>query len=534
MPSTSSYIRHEPCPSCGSRDNLARYDDGHGYCFGCGHYDKGEEPMETVEAVAEPPVGDVGGAHRSLPKRRITEETCRKFDYRVANLGGQAAQIAAYRDASGTVCAHHVRYANKRFAWHGDARRAVLWGRHLWTPSPKIKVVVTEGEIDAMTVSQLMGHKWPVVSLPNGAASAASAIAASIDWLEQFDSVVLMLDMDEPGQKAAKEAAALLSPGKARIASLPLKDPNECLLADRGEEVLTAFWRAQVWRPDGIVDGRDLWDVIVRDDDRGGLPYPFAALQRMTHGLRKSELVTICAGTGIGKSLVVREVAYHLLTEGETVGYIALEESVKRTALGLMSCHLNRRLHVERADEEEMRDAFDATVGSGRLYLYDHFGSLDSDNLMHRIRYLARGCGCGWVVLDHISIVVSGMEGGDERRVIDQTMTRLRSIAQEMDIGMLVVSHLRRPDGVGHEEGARTSLAQLRGSAAIGQLSDIVIGLERDQQDEEDRNRTTVRVLKNRYTGETGVGGVLRYDERTGRLLDESGVSSSDFDGVPF
>lgn len=135
-------------------------------------------------------------------------------------------------------------------------------------------------------------------------------------------------------------------------------------------------------------------------------------------------------------------------------------------------------------------------------------------------------------MLDHISIVVSGMDGGDERRVIDQTMTRLRSITQELGIGMIVVSHLRRPEGRGHEEGASTSLAQLRGSAAIGQLSDIVIGLERDQQSEDERDITTVRVLKNRYTGETGVGGDLRYDQRTGRLLDFGTVTKEAFDGV--
>ena len=31
----SNFVRHEPCPNCNSRDNLARYSDGHAYCFGC-------------------------------------------------------------------------------------------------------------------------------------------------------------------------------------------------------------------------------------------------------------------------------------------------------------------------------------------------------------------------------------------------------------------------------------------------------------------------------------------------------------------
>ena len=87
---------------------------------------------------------------------------------------------------------------------------------------------------------------------------------------------------------------------------------------------------------------------------------------------------------------------------------------------------------------------------------------------------------------------------------------------------MLVISHLRRPDTSqkSHEEGGITSLAQLRGSHAISQLSDIVIGLERNQQDEDEsmRNTIKVRVLKNRFSGDTGIAGYLEYSKKTDRL----------------
>ena len=123
------------------------------------------------------------------------------------------------------------------------------------------------------------------------------------------------------------------------------------------------------------------------------------------------------------------------------------------------------------------------------------------------------------IVLDHLSIVVSGMEGGDERREIDRVMTQLRSLCEELKCSLFLVSHLRRPEGKGHEEGANTSLAQLRGSHSIAQLSDIVLGLERDQQDDEGKaNITTIRVLKNRYTGETGKATSVEYNTQTGRL----------------
>jgi twinkle protein len=199
-----------------------------------------------------------------------------------------------------------------------------------------------------------------------------------------------------------------------------------------------------------------------------------------------------------------------------------LEENVKRTVTGFMGMYLNRPLHISREGltDEQIKDSWVHTAGSGNLFLYDHWGSTDSDNLISRLRYLARGCGCRFLVLDHISIVVSGIGDGDERRLIDNTMTKLRSLVEETGVCLFLVSHLRRPEGnKGHEDGLHTSLSHLRGSAAIAQLSDIVIGLERNQQSD-DPNRTTVRVLKNRYSGTTGVAGELGYSKQTGRLLD--------------
>ena len=150
--------------------------------------------------------------------------------------------------------------------------------------------------------------------------------------------------------------------------------------------------------------------------------------------------------------------------------------------------------------------------------MYDHWGSIQGDNLLGRIRYMAKVLDVEYVVLDHLSIVVSGIGDGDERRMIDNTMTMLRSLVEETKIGMILVSHLKRPDGKGHEEGAITSLAQLRGSASIAQLSDMVIGLERNQQDPDNKNQTIVRVLKNRFSGETGIATALHYNQDTGAL----------------
>jgi len=523
MEDSSEFIRHVACPHCGSSDANAMYADGKHYCFSCQTLTPADN--EGVIAVTTPksnhsflPI-EVG----ALGKRKINEKTTKHWQYGLATFNGTKVQVANYYDRQGTLQAQKVRFPNKDFTVIGDIKKINLYGEHLARDRGKM-ITIVEGELDALSLSQCFDNKWPVVSIPQGAQSAKKSVAKALDWLCNYDSIILMFDNDEAGQAAAIDVANILPPNKAKIAKLPLKDASDMMQAGRTQELIDAVWSAKTYRPDGIVAGTDLWDVVTTDDEKDAVSYPYVGLQEKTGGCRRGEIVTITAGSGIGKSQLARELAHNLIKQGESVGYIALEENVKRTALGLMSLELNKPLHLRQdngVSEEEMKDAFNNTVGSGRVYLYDHWGSTDSDNLLSKIRYMVRGCGVSFIVLDHISIVVSGLEGGDERRLIDNTMTRLRALVEELNCGMLLISHLKRPSGdKGHEDGAQTSLAQLRGSAAIGQLSDMVIGLERNQQDKDNPHISDVRVLKNRWSGETGIACHLQYDKDTGRMTE--------------
>lgn len=514
---SSTFVRHVPCEHCGSSDAGSIYTDNHFHCFACGVTTNDTVGIPLATETKKEKLGLITGEYRDLIKRKLREDTCRKFGYQVGEFKGQKVHIAPYYSKDGEMVAQKVRFPNKDFKVLGDLSKAQLFGANLWGNGKKI--VVTEGEIDCLTVSQVQNNKWPVVSVPNGAQGAKKAIQKNFEYFNSFEEIVFMFDMDEPGQKAARECAEMFEGGKAKIANLSMKDPNELLLAGKEQEIITAIWNAREHRPDGIVSGADLWEQVSEKIEIESIPYPWAALNEKTLGARKGELVTITAGSGIGKSAVVREIAHHLLKQGQTVGMLMLEENPKRTALGLMGIELNKPLHInsEGVTDEAFKHSFENTVGSGRLYLYDHWGSSDIDNLISRVRYMARGCGCQWIILDHLSIVVSGLGDGDERRLIDRAMTSLRSLVEETGIGMFVVSHLKRPEGKGHEEGTRPSLAQLRGSHAIGQLSDMVIGLSRDQQGD-NPNETTIHVLKNRFSGATGEGGQLFYDLNTGRL----------------
>jgi twinkle protein len=520
----STFLRHIPCENCGSSDANSLYSDGHEFCFACQTHKHGDGTCaETPTVSSKKEKGLISGSYQDLIKRGIREDTCRKFQYQVGEHNGRVVQIAPYYDATGTLIAQKIRGADKRFSVLGNISTAQLFGANLWNSGKKI--VVTEGEIDCLTVSQVQGNKWPVVSVPNGAQGAKKAIQKNLEYLNQFEEVIFMFDQDEPGKKAMAECVELFEAGKAKIATLPFKDANECLQKGQPEAIVSAMWNAKAYRPDGILAGEDLWDQVSSTEVIPSVPYPWGELNKLTHGARKGELVTMTAGSGVGKSAIVREIAHHLIKQGETVGMIMLEENPKRTALGLMGIELNKPLHLSRegVSEADLKNSFNRTVGSGRVFLYNHFGSSDIDNLVSRVRFLARGCGCSWIILDHLSIVVSGLGDGDERRLIDNAMTYLRTLVEETGVGLFLVSHLRRPEGdKGHEQGAKTSLSQLRGSHSIAQLSDMVIGLERNQQGE-NPNLTTLRVLKNRFSGETGEAGFLNYDRETGRLSETTG-----------
>ena len=523
MPNTDSsdYVSHEPCPKCGSRDNLARYSDGHGYCFGCTHYEDGDGTTYTTHE-RKSDMGLIKIDYQPLITRGIDEETCRKFGYGVGSMAGQPVQIAEYRSDDGKIAAQKIRTKSKNFSILGNGRALGLWGQHLWSTGGRM-VVVSEGELDALSISQIQNNRWPVVSISSGASGAVKTVKKSLEWLEKFETVVFMFDNDEPGKKAAADCSLLLSPGKAKIASLPLKDANEMLVAGRTKEVVSAIWDAKTYRPDGVIAGEDMWEQIQSAGSKESIEYPWAGLNEKTYGIRLGEVVTICSGTGQGKSLVCREWQHWLMGKGHKVGIIALEESVCQSAQALMGINMEIPPHRWKSVDipvETKKKSFEDTVGSGRCVLYDHWGSLEAENLLNKIRYMARGMGCTHLFLDHLSIVISGIGDGDERRMIDNIMTKLRSLVEELNIALFIVSHLRRPEGRGHEEGSVVSLSHLRGSSSIASLSDLVIGLERNQQDEEESNLSTIRVLKNRYSGETGIACRVRYCTNTGRLTE--------------
>ena len=273
----SEFVRHEPCENCGSSDGKSLYSDGHTFCFVCHHYVHGDGTVNNNVMTTN--VQLQGSAGR-LQKRGISEQTCEKFKcYR----DGEKLRFY-YFSSDGALIGAKVKGKDKTFTCEGKVNS--LFGMQLFrhkTTNKTKKLVITEGEMDCLSVWEAQPH-WDVVSIPNGAQAAKKAIQNHYEWINHYDKIVLFFDNDEAGQKAATDCAQVLPPGKVYIGALEEhKDASEALQAGDAEAIRAVCnYDHVLYRPDGIVDGKTLLDLVTQPSKPCDHEYPFAGLQHLS------------------------------------------------------------------------------------------------------------------------------------------------------------------------------------------------------------------------------------------------------------
>lgn len=538
----ATQLRQQPCPDCGSSDALTIYDD-HTHCYACGkqNWKKMEEAEKatntsTFDTYRPTPVGINISRLQDLSGRGVTKETCKVYGVWVQEDG---SHVYPYFSKNGkTHLSNKFRNtAQKGFMTQGDISKAGLFGQQLFPPGSAKQITITEGELDALSVYQMMGN-FPVVSV-KGASSAPKDVNDNFDYLNSFDKIVLCFDKDEPhkrpdgtvyypGQEAAEKVASMFPLGKVRLLTLKdAKDANDYLKNGWRDRFSKEWWGASTWSPVGIKQANDLWEIVraAKYAKYESVPYSFEGLNKLTYGLRTSELVTITADPGVGKTSVLRETVFKILNtvrenidDKRNIGVMYLEEPNKDTLYGLLSLYGNKPLHLpdvlDQTSEVELQKYFKDVYGDERIYLWDHFGSNDVSKVLNYVRYLAN-LGCKYIVLDHLSIIVSDQHG-DERKQLDEIATKLKMLTMELDICVICIIHQNRK-------------GEIRGTQGVEQLSNIVIKLFRDvkSDDPDVRDITKVTVEKNRFCGRTGLACYLRYDAETGRLTELSEEEST-------
>ena len=475
------------------------------------------------------PIGDDWGTSED---RGISPQTCKTYK--------------VFKDGKNTVfpifvgkehVGNKIRMPDKTFIIEGNSKGDMM-GAVAFPPGSAKSITVTEGEYDMMSGHELTGSLYPVVSVLNGASGAERDCRANFEYLNSFGEIVVNFDSDDPGRLAAQKVAALFPPDKVRILELrKAKDANE-YLKRKAHKIYTKEWyAAPKFIMDGLKLGSSLWDEIWNRPNHFCVPYPFEGLNRLTYGIRLSELVVVTAETGRGKTSLMKEIEYSLLMNPEIkeknygVGFIHLEEPNAETAVGLMSVHNSKPYHLPDTPrpEAELKKAYDEVINNDRVVIWDHFGSNNIDAVLDKVRHM-HVLGCKYIVLDHLSIIVSD-QSGDERKQLDEITTKLKTLCMNLNVALIVVIHQNRQ-------------GQIRGTAGVEQLANIVIKLHRDILDPNEwrRNVTKVVIEKNRFCGKAGPASYLYYNEQTGRLteLDRDEVEvyeaggALDDDKIPF
>ena len=544
---SSKFTHHGPCSECGSSDAMAWYSDGHGVCFSCKNYDKGNPEKEPEDIMPHVNVTSLTDVFRAIPKRGLPQEAIAKYKIDVcmdktSSVGHRYPYFKGEQHVANKVRKRNV----KEFYWEGNYNDATELFGQAYFPSGGKYITIVEGELDAASAWFLLGSRYPVVSVKS-ASSAVADCRLSFEYLNSFDEIVVCFDRDSakerpdgsmsyPGQEAAKKVAELFAPGKCRILSLEHgKDPNDYLQKGIEAKVfVNEWWRAPRFRPDGLKAGKDMLDEIINRPDYFSVPYPWTPLNQKTYGIRLSEAVLFMADTGIGKTSVFKEIEHALLTNPEVVdkkygvGFLHLEEPNFETALGILSIEKDKPFHLPDTPrlENELEDAFNKTLNNDRAIFYDHFGSNEIEDILAKVRYMAV-MGCKYIFIDHLSIIVSD-QSGDERKQLDEISTKLKTLTMELNIAVFCIIHTNRQ-------------GEARGSAGPEKVANIHISLHRDKKDPDPwrRNILKLTIEKNRFSGRTGPALWLFYNEATGRLdeLDavaitkyEEGLSINDTD----
>jgi twinkle protein len=464
------------------------------------------------------------GEVRALEKRGINADTCDHYGYTRGVYNGEPVHIAPYYNEANELVAQHLRTAGKDFPWVGDSRGDIMpFGWHAFRKEGRM-LVLTEGEIDAMSVSQCYGNKYPVWSIPTGAGPQTRKYIAKIrDHLLRFDRVVICFDNDKPGQDAARVAAEVIGP-TANITALPLKDANEMLLAGRVEELIKSLYDAQPHSPEGIVSLDSLETEVFKGVEMG-MPWPWPSLTAASYGRRYGELYTLGAGTGIGKTEVFLEIVEHTIRELHLpVGCFFLEQQPRETALRLTGKVGGKAFHVPDGGwtEGELAQAWSKLKTSAApVYLYDSFGVNTWEAIENRIRFLRHAHDVRHFFVDNLTALAAAED--DERKALEVIMSKIGGLVKELDCIIYLISHLATPDGTPHEEGGRVMIRHFKGSRSIGFWSHYMFALERDQQAEDAwvRATTTFRILKDRYTGRAnGQTFYLTMDASTNHLVE--------------
>lgn len=527
---------------CGSRAglNLFQEEDGRvtGYCFSCKTWEPDpldgnpvdqsklvkkpktkEEIQKELDEIKDYPV-------RELVDRKIGKRTMEYFRCKVG-LDPERGEDVAF---------HYYPYdgigENLSIVYDDGFKTRMVEGKRIWsvgqmkniwpfgwreaiaTGSPRL--YITEGEIDCMSLFSVMmannqkSEKYAenipaIVSLPHGASAAGADLAKILPELKRFKEIVLVFDMDEAGKRAVEDVLKVIP--NAKVAKLPRKDVNECVLHGHIKAVLSAtMFNASVPKNTRLVSAEDIF-VASRKKPEFGIPYPWKRVTELTRGIRMGETIYVGAAQKMGKSEVVNTLGAHLIKHGLKVMMAKPEEANVKTVKLMAGKMVGKVFHDPKIeyDEAEYDEALEGLRGKlVLLNLYQHLGweTLKQDIIS------AAAEGVKAVFIDPITNLTNGMDAATANVKLQEISQELSAMALDLNIVIFIFCHLRNPEsGLPHDRGGEVLTSQFAGSRAMGRSCHYIFGLEGNKDPslpEDERNIRHLVLLDDREFGEVG------------------------------
>ncbi len=504
----SAFVKHVPCPECGSKDNGALYTDGNVYCHGqCQKVvvrGEGDDTFASSSSKSPKIKALIPFVVQALRSRKISEETCQFFSYGVGEFKGEAVHVANVFGVGGERIAQKLRFANKDFMILGKLGNDQLIGQHKWSGGKRL--VITEGEVDMLSVYEAARNQFPVVSLPNGAQAAAKTITACEEYLRKFEQILLFFDNDKVGKEATDACVKLLGQRCKIVLLNGYKDANEALKAGKAQEIVSALYNAKGYKPSSVVTVRDIYQQALKRPQMG-LSFPWPSATKASLGIRRGEIHIVAAAPKIGKTEYQHELIQHVTEHHNLkVGVFSLEEkpvkTVKKIAGKYMGKQFTKPPEVGLWTDEELREGLNKI--DGKLELYSSEGVRDHNEILNTARYWA-GKGMWFFIIDPLTALVATHDASAANDILNEFMSNAASLAIELDITFFMFSHVNPPKtGIPHDAGGAILSSQLTGSRAMEKWAHYGWGIERNRMEEDKDKRNTSRhvLLFDREYGE--------------------------------